>query len=39
MVEKIHKALLDDCRLKVVFELGDTVDISKRAVHRILSEN
>ena len=38
MVKKIHKAVLDDRRLKVR-ELADTVGISKSAVHRILSEN
>lgn len=38
MVKKIHKAVLDDRRLKVR-ELGDIVGISKRAVHRILFEN
>lgn len=38
MVKKIHKAVLDDCRLKVR-ELVDIVGISKSAVHRILFEN
>ena len=38
MVKKIHKAVLDDRRLKVR-ELADMVGISKSAVHRILTEN
>ena len=38
MVKKIHKAVLDDRRLKVR-ELADIVGISKSAVHRVLSEN
>ncbi|XP_014467559.1 PREDICTED: histone-lysine N-methyltransferase SETMAR-like, partial [Dinoponera quadriceps] len=38
MVKKIHKAVLDDRRLKVR-ELADIAGISKSAVHCILSEN
>ena len=38
MMEKIHKLVLDDRGLKVR-ELADMVGISKRAVHRILTEN
>ena len=38
MMEKIHKMVLDDRGLKVR-ELADMVGISKRAVHRILTEN
>ncbi|GFU80337.1 mariner transposase [Trichonephila clavipes] len=38
MVKKIHKAILDDRRLKA-HELADIVGISKSAVHRILSES
>ena len=38
MVKKIHKMVLDDRQLKVR-ELADMVDISKSAVHRILTEN
>ncbi|GFV73278.1 mariner transposase [Trichonephila clavipes] len=38
MAKKIHKAVLDDRRLKVC-ELADVVGISKSAVLRILSEN
>ncbi|GFY17876.1 mariner transposase [Trichonephila clavipes] len=37
-MKKIHKAVLDDRRLKVD-ELSDIGGISNRAVHRILSEN
>ena len=36
--EKIHKMVLDDRRLKM-HELADMVDISKSAVHRMLTEN
>ena len=38
MVKKIHKMVLDNHRMNVR-ELADIVDISKRAVHRILTEN
>ena len=38
MVKKVHKMVLDDRRLKAR-ELVDMVGISKRAVHRILTEN
>ncbi|XP_023212521.1 uncharacterized protein LOC111615326 [Centruroides sculpturatus] len=38
IVEKIHKMVLDDSRLKVR-ELADMVGISKSAVHCILTEN
>ncbi|GFW85489.1 mariner transposase [Trichonephila clavipes] len=38
IVKKIHKAVLDDRRLKVC-GLADIVGISKSAVHHILSEN
>ena len=38
MVEKIHKMVLDNRRLKVR-ELADMVGISKSSVHRILTEN
>ncbi|GFS83293.1 mariner transposase [Trichonephila clavipes] len=38
MMKKIHKVVLDDLQLKVR-ELADIVGISKRAVHRKLSEN
>ncbi|XP_036347711.1 histone-lysine N-methyltransferase SETMAR-like [Rhagoletis pomonella] len=38
MVKKIHKAVMDDRRLKVR-ELADIVSISKSTVHRILSED
>ncbi|XP_055386796.1 uncharacterized protein LOC129615567 [Condylostylus longicornis] len=37
-VKKIHKIILDDHQLKVQ-ELADIVDLSKSAVHRILTEN
>ncbi|GFV70459.1 hypothetical protein TNCV_4798781 [Trichonephila clavipes] len=38
MMKTIHKEEMDDCQLKV-FEHADILGISKRAVHRILSEN
>ncbi|XP_036347344.1 histone-lysine N-methyltransferase SETMAR-like [Rhagoletis pomonella] len=38
MVKKIHKAVMDDRRLKVR-ELADIEGISKSTVHRILSED
>ncbi|XP_017479387.1 PREDICTED: histone-lysine N-methyltransferase SETMAR-like [Rhagoletis zephyria] len=38
MVKKIHKAVMDDCRLKVR-ELADIVGISKSTVHRVLAED
>ncbi|GFW84925.1 hypothetical protein TNCV_682131 [Trichonephila clavipes] len=38
MVKKIHKAVREDRRLKVL-ELADIVGFLKNAIHRILSEN
>ncbi|XP_036325012.1 histone-lysine N-methyltransferase SETMAR-like [Rhagoletis pomonella] len=38
MGKKIHKAVMDDRRLKVR-EVADIVDISKSSVHRILSDD
>ncbi|XP_017478430.1 PREDICTED: histone-lysine N-methyltransferase SETMAR-like [Rhagoletis zephyria] len=38
MMKKIHKAVMDDRRMKVR-ELADTIGISKSMVHRILFED